>query len=224
MTGVLAVFTYRKPIREVKGGQYGGDVTRVCMEVGVDYRALVRQSRNLLAGPWSVPEVWAALEARFESAKAIGWNGRGGKAVPALCIAADLLEARRELIRSYGETLDRPPGLRDAEGRSYAPLAIDHREIPGARSWRDAEGNVGIELTGQIIGRRVVEAGAREPTKPRSSPVVVAKEWLRQQLPVSRYVMYAPKIDAEILWGKAAEEAAEVEGLFEQPQSGEEGE
>lgn len=223
---MIAVFTYQKAGRVIDGRTVGDDATRVAMRVHDDYRGLVRFALATIDGPWSTAETRAHLEDQFRRRNLTAWEGRGKSARP-VPVPVSLFGPALDAVRgSLAEALDRPPGSSRRPGRIYRPLRVEGVEVAGAWTWTDPEDETsGIELTGEIVGRKVLKPAAIAAPRTRSAPETVAKAWIRARLPVDRWVVYALPMGAEILWGRDAEDAGEAEGLFEIPAgAGEEGE
>jgi len=213
---LIAVFSYQKAGRKVDGRTVGDDLTRVAMRVHDDYRGLVRFSLSTMAGPWL--ETRSHLEDQFRRANLTAWEGRGKSARP-VPVPVSLFGPALDAVRgSLEEALDRPPGSSRRPGRIYRPLRVEGAEIAGAWTWSDPEDETsGIELTGEIVGRKVLRPAQWAAPRTRSAPETVAKAWVRARLPVDRWVVYALPMGAEVLWGRDAEDAGEAEGLFELP-------
>lgn len=205
-TGVLALalFEHRK-IPGPKGEP--GTLSRVLLHVHSDYRGLVTQSLAVL-DRWGDAGTQKA-RAEFAAAKIMGWKGRGTKATPALCGPEDFDAALSSLRESFEAALARPEGSTRSPGRVYSALPTI-----GAWTWHDEQGRSGIELTGEIIARTTLEQGyAKAPS--RSQPETIGKNWIRRQLPASRWVVYGLARGTPILWGHEAQQEAQRLGMFD---------
>jgi hypothetical protein len=101
----------------------------------------------------------------------------------------DLWQAKEELEESFNDTLTLGVGNnpRDTSSHSYDKiLSKNGHFVPGVKLHR---GNDEIHLTGLFRIKKVVHCPVEYPG-PSSSPVVLAKRWLRGRTPLIKWGQY----------------------------------
>lgn len=201
---------------------YGDDEVHVVIVTGFRYGRLVERSLAVL-GTVSDADIVAEATAKGLT------DAKTGAAVT----IRDVIEARVELTRSLAESV---AGLN--EGTSdhvYDPLVVDGENVAGCRLYKCVAGSGtkchcqtcnptnprapipgSINLSGLMIGRKVLTPAANGPVPPAASSAKThAKNLLRKRLPISRYVSYTlpPKGDYLLRAGGAAAVLADQNGV-----------
>jgi len=172
--------------------RYGDDLVHAVIVTGFSYMSLVRRSLDKM----NAMDLNALL-ADATKAGLKGFSGRGKNAVEVAVTAQDINDAVDALRDSFQKTLD---GTNESTtDHVFETLEVDGNPVSGGRvyvgggdpnnSKTPKPGD--IYLQGLQIGRSVLEAAANGP-KPasKSGVAVVAKNFIRGRLPVSRYVSY----------------------------------
>lgn len=206
--------------------RYGDDTVHVCMFTGFKYPSLCKRSLEMLA---TITD--AEILTSIKEKGLTGWEGRGNKATPVEITLVDIANARAELTASLTDSMN---GVNESTTDDvFEPLVRDGKEVRGARVYtgqteasrkagREPAAKVGtIYLQGLIVSSRVITPAPNGP-KPESKSAAksVAKEVLRQRLPISRYVSYRlqPGDDFLLRSGGTAQVEAEKDGIVFTPE------
>lgn len=205
--GTFTGLITQKRGKVVGGTLYGDDTVHAVIITGFSYMSLVERSLAKLQA------LSATDLAAFVADGREGYDSRKKAASLVSLTQADYVTARDALVASYQKTL---AGTNSATtDHVYEPLQVLHDDgslqaVRGARVYRcvandpaheckcrDCSGdnrapkNGQVNLSGLLIGSKVITAAANGP-KPAAKSVVatIAKNALRNRLPISRYVSY----------------------------------
>ena len=196
---------------------YGDDLVHVLIWTGFAYRALIERSQKMLnreiqRGGYIERLARATLE-EHEGAK-----------IEDVCAA--MQETRdwfRRVLAGSGKDPSFLPGLDSV----WEPLMIEGVAVRGARVYtglcnkKDPRAPVPgtIYITGVKLGEKVVTPAANGPWRADSKPKTIAKEVLKEDLPVGLYCQYRldPDRVCGLTVGKKAAKAAKTEGIFIDP-------
>jgi len=206
--------------------RYGDDTVHVCLFTGFKYIGLCERSLELLL---TLDD--AAILAAAQDKGIKGWSGRGKAAVQVELTAADFADARVELEESLRSSID---GTNSSTTDDvFEPLVRDGKEVRGAGVYTgqtEAAKEAGIApaakegtiyLQGLKVSSRVITPAANgQLPASQSASKSVAKDLLRRELPISKYVSYRlqPGDDFLLRSGGTAQVEAEKAGIHFTPE------
>jgi hypothetical protein len=224
----------RKQGTERGGVRYGDDLVHAVLVTGFRYDRLVERSRAMLA-----TFVGREAEIAADLAGRPAFEGRGSKQTQVSVTEAHVKQALAELETSFATTLDPTAPSESTTAHVYEPLVVDGESVRGGRVYKCAAGVAPechcrtctgeakaplpgtIYIQGLQIGRKVIDPAPNGPVPAsKSGPVVVAKDYLRGKLPVSRYVSYRlePGTDFLLRVGGTAAVKADADGIHLSPE------
>lgn len=218
--GTFTGIIYRKLGEERGRGAdrkvYGDDLVHDVIITGFRYRKLCQRSADLLKD--------ISLRSGLEICDGLtGWEDGVKVPVGTLHVWTALKELWESLQKSErGDNLS-------TNHHVFEPLVVDDEVVRGCRVYTEprpgrepAAPKGTIYLQGLRIGRTVLEAAPNGPIPPAvSHPVVVAKNAIRKQLPIRRYVSYrlVPGGDWLLRTGGSAAAAATEAGVTLSPKA-----
>ena len=173
---------------------YGDDTVHALIWSGFTYKALVERSYKKLHQEWDKGNLFHTL---LEQVTAAGY--------PEVTLS-DVASAVQEVDESFKKVLAEPlddMDLPDGSGEEtkapiWEPLTIDGQTVRGAKVYI-GEGNSSdprapvkgsVYIDGVKLGERVQVAAPNGHWKAKQKPKTVAKEILRDRLPIGLYVRY----------------------------------
>jgi len=212
---------------------YGDDLVHVVLYTGFDYMRLVQRSLDALP-PQGSDEMDDLCDMIVGRCARMGLTDKDGETIE----YADAAQAIKELRQSFMKTL---AGVNEStSSHVFDPLEVDGEAVRGCKVYKCvAESGVKchcqnctgdknaptpgqIHLAGLKIGETVLEEAENGPIpRSKSAAHVVAKNVLRQSLPVGRYVSYRLDKGRDYILraGGAAALAATQDGVTVDPEA-----
>lgn len=172
--GSLVFLQVQKKGETRRGNIYGDDLVEVLIWTGFDYKALIERSQKKLDLMLKGPLITDLTKA----------SPHLDSNVAASCAAIQDTQAWFYKVLSAKN----PSADGEVSESAWEPLMVNGQKVRGCRVHR-ATGEVHIQ--GVKLGEKVVKAAPNGEWTPKSSAKTVAKNLLRDMLPIGLYVQYS---------------------------------
>lgn len=181
---VMVVTTKRGKVtgRGTDKKRRGADKIAAIIKIGVDYEALVRESKVLCEAEDFVAKVFEMV-----TNKGVTFGKNGDK--PTL---ADCETAVAEMLAGFDRTLNPDPNVAPTRVNPYKPLVWEGETIRGVKVYDGTgAGGVGdLHIYGLIEDKKTLVADEAIPASVPRKGTTAVKPHIRRMLPIARWVQY----------------------------------
>lgn len=196
---------------------YGDDEVAVVIWTGFSYRALIERSSRM-------------LEHQLQQGRYIERLAKATLEEHGSTSIADVCHALQETRDWFRRVLTDPSVHVPSEAREkspyWEPLEVNGEKVRGARVYTGPKSDDprkpvpgSVYVTGVKLGEKVVTPAANGPWRPDSKPKTVAKQVIKDDLPVGLFCQYRldPERAHDICVGKQAAGYAKASGIYIDP-------